>query len=503
MNRIEKLRKIATTPPTNLLKNHKFWISQQQFIIRLVISIMVVAGIFIVTYPDSTRPPLDKYIAWLTIFFHCLTAWGIITILKIIAKIKVDHAIADYVDIKATERLREIQNKEKVGIILENIASEILPANEAEEELCMIRIFKQILKEAKDRKFDSSINIMETYREESIGDIFKLQSLQKIALQLGILGTFIGLIMALEKISIGSPGQIVDKLSSALKISFGTSVAGLEVSVILWLFIMLVRRKQEAYFKSMENSTVTMISLARNSINNDFFIAEITDIKKHMKNLGNRIYDQSQKIQKQSQVIQAGLEKLAGAKSNLDEFIRDISLSQIKFVEELKKVYDIFSPTRISNELKRRLDNAVESISEAYKTNLGQASGKLSELNSSLFFLNEVLKNIEKQIKEQSKQIEDGKESAYKAKKEFYESGKRMNESQLKFITDIKELLTTDKIAKLNTELEKFNNFVRKMNRKQSASETNHGIKNEVTKFFSRIFKPSSSKFSKEDELKN
>jgi biopolymer transport protein ExbB/TolQ len=499
---MNRLLKTATSSPKNLLMDYRFWSSEYQFLLRLMISILLVVVVFIATYPESRRP-MDIFIAWGAMLFHCLTIWGIVTALKVMAKIKVEHAIADYVDIKATAELRKIQKGVKDRIFLDRIGIEVLPDNESEEELSMIRIFKQILKEARDRKFDSSVNVMETYKEEAIGDIFKLQSVQRIALQLGILGTFIGLMMALEKIALDAPDKIITQLSSALKISFGTSVAGLEVSVILWLFITLIRRKQESYFRSMENSTVTMISLARNAINTDEFIAEISQIKKYMEELGNRIYDQSKKIQGQSLEIHTGMEKLAEAKSHFNEFMKDISGSQIKFVEEINKVYNIFSPSRISNELKSKLDSAVENISETFKTNLGQASGKLVDLNDSLSLLNEALKNIEKQIQEQAKQIENGEKRASEVKIEFYESAKRVNDTQQKFIVDIKNLLMEGNIEKLNQELEKFNNLVQKMNRKQVIAKINFEVKSEIVRFFSKLFKSSSSKHLKKNKMKN
>jgi biopolymer transport protein ExbB/TolQ len=223
--------KIATTSPKCLLRAPDFWLSDWGLLLRVFISLILVVVVFAATYPQSGRT-LDKQVAWMSNLFHVLTIWGAIAALKIMAKIKVEHAIADYVDDKASNELRKIKNGEKDRIILDRVESEIMPNNE-DEELGMMRIFKQILKEAKDRKFDSSTNLMESYREECIGDIFKLQSVQKIALQLGILGTFTGLIMALDKISLASAGQIIEQLSGALKISFGTSIAGLEVSIIL------------------------------------------------------------------------------------------------------------------------------------------------------------------------------------------------------------------------------------------------------------------------------
>jgi len=476
--------KIATTPPKCLLRHSDFWFSDWGFLLRVFISLLFVVVVFVATYPQSGRT-LDKQVAWISNLFHVLTLWGTITSLKIIAKIKVEHAIADYVDEKASNELRKIKNGERDRIILDRVGSEILPNNE-DEELGMMRIFKQILKEAKDRKFDSSTNLMESYREECIGDIFKLQSVQKIALQLGILGTFIGLIMALDKISLASAGQIIEQLSAALKISFGTSIAGLEVSIILWLFILLVRRKQEAYFKSMENATITMVSLARNAINNDEFIAEISQIKRYMEDLGNRIYDQSLKIQAQTTQLQTGMEKLANARTHFDEFLQEIAQAQIGFVDEIKAVYDIFSPTQISNELKIKLSTAVDSISDTFKTNLGQASGKLVELNSSLFRLDETLKCIEKQVQQQTVQIEAKDAKIHEAKTEFYNSVKQVNQAQLIFVAELRKNLDEENIKKLNRELETFNQTVQKMNRNHLAKKVHYFLQGAISRFLGR-----------------
>jgi biopolymer transport protein ExbB/TolQ len=493
--------KIATTPPKCLLQDLDFWLSDWSFLLRVFISLLFVVVVFAATYPQSGRT-LDTQVAWMSNLFHVLTIWGAIAVIKIIAKIKVEHAIADYVDDKASNELRKIKNGERDRIILDRVESEILPNNE-DEELGIMRIFKQILKEAKDRGFDSSTNLMESYREECIGDIFKLQSVQKIALQLGILGTFIGLIMALDKISLASAGQIIEQLSAALKISFGTSIAGLEVSIILWLFILLVRRKQEAYFKSMENATVTMVSLARNAINNDEFITEISQIKRYMEDLGNRIHDQSLKIQAQTTQLQTGMEKLANARTHFDEFLREITQAQIGFVDEIKTVYNIFSPTQISIELKSKLSTAVDSISDTFKTNLGEASGKLVELNSSLFHLSETLKGIEKQVQQQNMQIEAKDAKIHDAKTEFYNSVQQVNQVQLMFVSELRKNLDESNITKLNRELEIFNQTVQKMNRSHLAKKIHYFLQGVIPRLLGREAKIQVTPGLKENKTKN
>ena len=65
----------------------------------------------------------------------------------------------------------------------------------------MIRLFRRICKEAKDRKFESSIYPVKPYREESMDRVHEITNWQRIALRLGIFGTFLGLILAISQLA--------------------------------------------------------------------------------------------------------------------------------------------------------------------------------------------------------------------------------------------------------------------------------------------------------------
>jgi len=461
------LLKTATSSPKSLLKDIAFWKSQKCFFLILIAGI-----IFIYLLLPQTYPPSDDPWIYLSILIHSLAFWGLGAAAVTLSKIQVDQAIAMYVEEKAADELRKIKSAEKDRIDLDRVQTELLPSNPS-EDIMMIPLFQRILTEAKERKFESSANIMQPYREESIGDIFKLQNIQKIALHFGILGTFIGLVRALFQIDLESVRM--GPLLSSLYVSFGTSVAGLEVAIIIGLLIMLIQRRQKLFFQYMETSTLTMSSLARNAVNKDEFFVEFSQIKNVVTQLSDRVDNQTQELGTQTYEIRQGIKKLTEAKSDFEGFLSQLSKEQIQFIEEMKNVYEIISPKKIGDELRHCLTNSINNISDTFNTNFegffcqisqGQTQfvneirnayvalspkkisdelqqcltsvvsnisdtfsanlmrdlEKLSGLNASLSLLNEALEKVRCQFIEQSGQLEKEDKKLDQIKSDFYVS---------------------------------------------------------------------------------
>ena len=84
-----------------------------------------------------------------------------------------------------------------------------------------------------------------------------------------------------------SGGSLFSEMSglfSSLHISFSTSIAGLEVSAIMGFLLLLMRHKQDSYFRDLDTSATTMLALVRNSINKNDFTAEFEQIfQSHLK----------------------------------------------------------------------------------------------------------------------------------------------------------------------------------------------------------------------------
>src|SRR5262249_38104955 len=154
---------------------------------------------------------------------------------RALASVEVESAILNEIETKGREYLSDLKAEQRSQLNLDELEERILPNNPSTPPPAMIRLFQHICKEAKDRKFDSSATVIQSYSEEALAPIFTLHTLQKIALWLGILGTFVGLLVALRasdfsRLTDGSSFELsVQKMFGGLFISFTASVAGLEV----------------------------------------------------------------------------------------------------------------------------------------------------------------------------------------------------------------------------------------------------------------------------------
>jgi len=448
---------LAQSSPKSLLISSSFWVEHLQSFIIVVVSIIAFSYLFVLTYPKS-----EWFTHIFSIIIYGFALWGLRSAIIILTKIKVEYAFAFYVGKKAEDKLREIRNKKRDHFALTEVG-DLLPDNPT-PNLAMRRLFEHIIGEAKDLRFESSMTTMQPYREEALDDIFKLQNIQKIALQLGILGTFIGLILALSQLNLDAGTTLELKpLFDSLYISFSTSVAGLEVAVILGLLIMVIHLKQKAYFQTMEKAVDTMNSLARNATPDDCFFNHFAQIESQISRLQKNIYDQTQEVKKQTKNVEEqteemrrGIDKLTGTKAQFQEFLGQIQESQERFqiqiqesqkhfqiqiqdlqahfVENMMVVYKTFSPETITLQLQQSLKNAVEQISKTFNENLEPSLDKITAMNQALHELHSVLQALEDKLKEQNQQLEKVNQELVLAKSTLYSSTQPLLTAQREFI---------------------------------------------------------------------
>jgi len=277
-------------------------------------------------------------------------------------------------------------------------------------------------------------------------------------LRLGILGTFIGLFIAFA--GLGDLTQLDEnfsKITNALQYSFSTSISGLQASVVLALFLLLLNRRQDEYFKSMEDATQTTIALVRNSVNKDTFLAGFDQMKESMEQVRKSAYDQQAETKAQTKAIQDGILKLKDAKTNFDDFLRNMT-------HEMKSVYDILSPEKISDELKYSLKHSVAGGSEALNENITRHLRQYDTLNESMSRISKNLEFIDKQL---SGQIELNNDSIVKAKNEIYTAVNELSGLQKDYM---KEIVVSHPSKQLETALIKIEKDI---SRKLGSNATN------------------------------
>jgi len=417
------LRKVAESSPGGLAFHPSFWLSQGRF--WLIVSAGALSFYLLAPYTYD-----DSNFIYLTIFIQLLALWGALLTIHSAARLEVETAILRFIEERASQKLRALKAKQIESVELSRLETDVLPENLSTPEPAMIRLFRHICKEAADRRFESSVNVIQPFREEPLDDIFKLQNLQKIALWLGILGTFVGLMLALREGDVDKLRSaeefsgVVTKMFGELFVAFTASLAGLEVAVILSFLLLLLRKKQDAYFKLMEGSVVTMLSLARHALNRDDFVAEFSQVSTAMRQLNetvatqttvlsNNLSELQRQIIQQNEQIRLGLEKLVATGAQLDGFLGGLNESQRQFIADLQGVYDAVSLKHLGTTLQEKITEAGRHISQTIRPNVSLVAEQMGQFTSALGSLNKTLlqqsqevsqnvRRLDAQMKEQS-----------------------------------------------------------------------------------------------------
>lgn len=415
-------REIAKSSPQQLWVKSYFWQAQKRFWFILGFTIVALALLAPYTYEYA------KGFIFLTLAVQLLAVWGFYITIKSLMTVEVETAILYEIEERGASYLRDLKAGRIPRIDLERVEADMLPVNRSSPPPAMIRLFQHICKEARDRKFESSINIIQPYREEPMEDIFKLQNVQKIALWLGIMGTFVGLLLAIQEDKIGGLtrenkfAEIIQNMFDDLFISFSASLAGLEVAVIVGFLMLLLRKKHEVYFKLMESTAVTMLSVAHNATNHDDFMTEFQQVSGAVKNLSERVFDQTielssnlnnvqQQILSQNKQIEEGLLGLTKSGQEFGGFLTKISTDQQAFINDVRGVYDAVSLKNLGTTLQESIVQAGQHIAATINPNMSLITSQLAEFNKSIEVLRQAMskqtadmeanvKRLERQIKE-------------------------------------------------------------------------------------------------------
>ncbi len=370
-------------------------------------------------------------------FIFGLAIYGMCQILYSLAKLHIESANALSIFRSADGVLKEVRAKTRTRIEIEEL-EKMLPDN-PDKTIAMLRLARHIISDAKDRKFDSPATIMQPYREESARALFKVATLQKTVLQLGITGTFIGLITAflgLDAQNVDS-SQLAAEIIPALKYAFITSIAGLISAIILGLFILLFRKTQDRFFQDMEHATQSLISLARNSINKDDFVNEFGQMNYALGQVENRIYGLNREVEYQTKTMTKGLEKLNEVKQEFYSFLGRLSDEERSFLGEIRSYHQDISPQQIGTSLKESIEKSVEVMNIAMQNNVKQGMSKYDSLNGSLEKTSGIIEKLGGTLTEQHKQLVDANSMVKNVGKEFQHSMLQITASQEAFVEKI------------------------------------------------------------------
>lgn len=444
-------REIAKSHPNRLILNPFFWIKhQKKVIIVLLAGALTILSLGKYTYSDPNSS-LGTLANIFNLCIHAIGIWAIVIFAKSIATLEVEKSIAEEITEGGERGLREGRKHE-----LRKLEENYLPINNAQPTLAMPRLFRHIVKEAMSLNFESSIEVLEPYRDESVDSLFALTNVQKIAARAGILGTFVGLLEAILRLANLQEGQtpmeVVSGLSNALFISFSTSIAGLEVAILISFLLMIIRERQNSYFRAMESSAEVILLLARNADNDDQsrVLGELAKVESIVEELGKRFYENTQEIQRsiaavldrikyQTNEIEVGIQQLRQTKGEFDTFISEISDTQHKFIGEVKGIYKELSLKEFRDDIKDGIIFAGETI-----------SGKLDQ--------------TEETMHKQTEEINQGIDALLETRVKFTSFLRQIDSSQTEFVQNVKESQDTVAMVETTTELKaSINRAIRRM----------------------------------------
>lgn len=397
---------VAEAAPGDLFKSPSFWLSQKKLLAVVLLGVAIIVRLAPYTYQFA-----DGWVVF-TVGAHLLALWGVLVVAKSLARLQVEDAILGEIEDRGGELLRGMKAQSKFRVDLDKLEEDVLPNNVSTPPPAMIRLFQHILKDARDRRFDSSAAVAQPYREEPLEDIFKLQNLQKIALWIGILGTFVGLLLAMRVENVGALQNesdfvgLLKEMFENLFVSFSASLAGLEAAVILGFLVLILRRKQQEYFQNMESAVGTMLSLARNADNKDAYLSDFRQLRETLGELSGRVLDQTrefsagftgtqQRIAEQTGQIGAGIGALTTARTQFDGFLEQVSASQQALIADVKSVYDSISLKNLGTTLQ-------ESIAEAGRGLTGTLDPQVGRLTAQVAKFNEAVDALSGALREQS-----------------------------------------------------------------------------------------------------
>jgi len=191
---------------------------RKRIIFNLALSAFIIIWLF-----RYVKPIPDESVSYLSYGIYGLGVLALLIFYGQLYRIKLEWDCAVKARKGAIDIFLDIKNND-LEYNLENITS----LGNTKYFLSTNRIIDHIRTEAQSRRFDSSLTILNAYKEEFMSQYIRIASFQKIALQLGILGTFIGLSKAFSTIHTGNLD--FGALIASLKLPFSTSIAARRIT---------------------------------------------------------------------------------------------------------------------------------------------------------------------------------------------------------------------------------------------------------------------------------
>jgi len=342
----------------------------------LCVACLCLAGVLLtlpLTWPSSEafllggqpvpEAELLSLVAWASVGIDAILLVVVYRAAVELATIEVNTAIARHLRAAGDRALQGLVNTPPRERRLFDDIPDLEPPNVSEPRPAMMRLYDNVRRQASDRHFEQTAMLQLPYRAESNTRLGSLDELQTLALRAGILGTFVGLCLALSGIpefveslrlpeapeqtvsdlmravSANQSGlmRLVGALFGGLRVAFGTSVSGLAVAISASLIAIVVRSKQDEYFREMERATVALVSVALHTNVGEYYLGAFDQLHQELETINGTLTDHASKARDQTTAVRDGIDNLKALKERFDRYVKEHET----FLVRLRALYDV------------------------------------------------------------------------------------------------------------------------------------------------------------------
>lgn len=383
------INSIINRNSNSLIFEVSFWRKNWLFLViasSILFLIMLLSG---KTYPSGEE---NSLITGFSIILHVtFFLWVLYISFMILSKIYVEMEISKYVSEEVNRYKRQASNNVSERASLTEMESKFLPKSTIHRNLPVFQMFTRICRDALEHRIDDSSVVVEVYQYETQKSLSQLKSIQRLALWFGVLGTFIGLIMALDGVS-GvfelQPGSTdfnsqVNNLVAGLTISFGTSIAGIEIAVFAGFVYVYIENVLGDYFSQLESSVNDLQNIARYmSYDDDKLVYSLRHVAQkvdnsnkqldtHAKIVSSSLEKVSDSISTQTKAIRTGMNEIEKTSADFSVFLSNIKQSQDSMVSKMSHDTDRLSASFSGNmeELTNLQKSYITDLKKIYNPN--------------------------------------------------------------------------------------------------------------------------------------
>lgn len=267
---------------------------------------------------------------------------------------------------------------------------------------------------------NTEVIIQKNFEEKIIDGERIIKVLPSMCIALGLLGTFLGLTVAIIDTSnvLGPMGSMqefalaMEGPFSSMSSAFWTSIFGVIASIILNIFNTRVENKKEGFYDAIEDYLDNIIfGIHANTFNNLFLEfnntirTTMTDLAKDMRELfQDGVSELVNKINKNTIDLTSTVSELNNYTKDLDRLTKSLNNSVNNFKEPVDKFkVSIYEFTSIADDLSVNMKDSINKFSS--KVDLLESN--LSNLYNSVNLNKDELSKIRESLKEQSEKLND------------------------------------------------------------------------------------------------